>query len=81
MESNESTCLLKMVQRLKSAGRGEANGVREDTEVFMGVGEDHTVSFDFKDISGLTVEGVDLGAQDKLLNGTYLPDNHGFLRA
>lgn len=60
-----------MVQRLKPSVRGEANGVRGDSEVLMGVGEDHAMSFDFKDINALTVEGVNVVTQDNLSNGKH----------
>ncbi|KAL6715035.1 poly(A)-binding protein binding protein [Lecanora helva] len=70
METNDPAYLLKMVQKTRPAGKAEANGVREESDGFVGVGEDHAMSFDVKDISGLTVEGVDIGAQDRLPNGS-----------
>lgn len=73
-ESNESTYLLKMVQQLKSVGRGEPNGVQDDSGSLVGVGEDHAMTFDVKDISDLSVEGADIGAQDKLQNGKRSKD-------
>ena len=69
MESNESSYLLKMVQQLKSAGKNEVNGVQDEFEMLVGVGEDHAMTFDIKDVSGLTVEGVGMVANEKLQNG------------
>ena len=69
LENNESAYILKMVQQLKSIGRHEVNGTQDDSEAFVGVGGDHTMTFDLKDISGLTVEGIDFYAQEKLQNG------------
>jgi len=63
---------MKMVQQIKSAGKGEANGVRNDTEAFVGVGADHAMSFDIKDVCDLTVEGVEVGNPEKLQTGEYL---------
>ena len=69
METNESSYLLKMVQQLKSVGKSEANGVQDEYEILVGVGEDHAMTFDIKDVSGLNVEGVDISSNEKLQNG------------
>ena len=76
MEGNEPAYLLKMVRRVKSTGRSEANGFQNDSEAFLGVGEDYSVSFEIKDVSGVTVEGLDLSNQDKLQNGEYIVPNY-----
>ena len=61
-----------MVQQRKSAARGEANGIQDESEVLVGIGDDHAMTFEIKDISSLTVDGLDLGARDKLQNGKFL---------
>lgn len=63
---------MKMVHQVKSARRGEANGVKDDIPPLVGTGTDHAMSFDIKDVSDLAVEGVEVGTQDKLQNGEYL---------
>ena len=65
--------LMKMVQKIKPR-RGEVNGANEGSEIFVGVGEDHAMSFDVKDVSDLTIQGFDLDAQEKLQNGRCLAD-------
>lgn len=72
LESNESSYLIKMVQMLKPVGRGEFNGVKDDIEPFVGVGADHTMAFEVKDVNDLTIEGIEIGGRDKLQNGWCL---------
>lgn len=69
MENNETTYILKMVQQIKTIEKSEVNGARDDLGALIGVGEDHTMIFDIQDVTDLAVEGVGLGAQDKLQNG------------
>lgn len=69
LDANRPAHMLKMVQQTKSAGKGESNGAHEDAIVYVGAGEDHAMSFDFKDVIDLAVEGVQFGAQDKAQNG------------
>lgn len=70
MDSSESAYLLKMVQQIKTV-RGEVSGVQDGPEVLVGVGEDHAMSFEVKDVGGLSIEGLDFSAQDKLPNGKH----------
>ncbi len=63
---------MKMVQQVIGAGKSEVNGVKADTEALVGVGADHTMSFDLKDVSDLAVEGFEVGTQEKLQNGKCL---------
>lgn len=72
MENNESTYLLKMVQRIKTAEKSEVNGAQDDVGSFVGIGEDHTMLFDFQDVTDLAVEGVGPSAQEKHQNGNNL---------
>lgn len=60
---------MKMVQLLKPVGKGEYNGVKDDTEPYVGVGADHAMAFEIKDVNDLTVEGIEIGVRDKLQNG------------
>ena len=69
--------MLKMVQQMKSVGKVESNGAHEDSFAYVGAGEDHAMSFDFKDVIDLAFEGVPLGTQEKIQNGrlTRVPSN------
>ncbi|KAK3170968.1 hypothetical protein OEA41_003052 [Lepraria neglecta] len=69
MENDKHAHLVKMVQRKKLGEKGEMNGIEDGSYVFAGSGEDHTMSFDFKDVLGLAVDGVQFGTQDKQQNG------------
>lgn len=67
MEGSESSYLLKMVQQTKN--RSEANGVKEGSEDYAGVGDDHSMSFDVKDVIDLAVEGIVFNQPNKLSTG------------
>ena len=69
MENNESTYTLKMVQQIKTIDKSEVNGAQDDMGALLGVGEDHTMSFEVQDVTDLAVEAVGLAAQDKQQNG------------
>ena len=71
MEQSEPAYLLKMVQQTKSAENSEVNGMHENMDDCVGVGEDHAMSFNIKDVIDFAVEGVSLGAHDKYQNGEY----------
>lgn len=64
--------MLKMVQQMKSVGKGESNGAHEDSFAYVGAGEDHTMSFEFKDVIDLAFEGVPFGIPDKPQNGRLM---------
>ncbi|MCJ1229114.1 hypothetical protein MMC12_005779 [Toensbergia leucococca] len=70
VENHESAYLLKMVQHVKSEEKCEANGIQECTGDYIGVGEDHAMSFDIKEVVDLAVEGVAFDARDKPQNGS-----------
>ncbi len=70
LEGPELGYLLKMVQQVN--GRNEANGVKEALEEYIGVGDDHAMSFDLKDVIDLAVEGVTFNPRDKIQNGNNL---------
>ena len=61
-----------MVQQIKTTNKSEVNGAQDDMGALLGVGEDHTMSFDVQDVTDLAVEGVGLAAQDKHQNGNNL---------
>ena len=69
MENNESTYILKMVQQVKRIEKSEVNGAQDDIGALLGVGEDHTMSFDMQDVIDFAVEGVGLATQEKHQNG------------
>ena len=48
----------------------EANGVKDITQEFVGIGEDHSMSFDFKDVVDFAVEGASISSPEKPQNGT-----------
>jgi len=73
MDAQEPAYLLKMVQHVRSGERSEVNGVREILEGYAGVGEDHSMSFETKDVIHLSVEGVVINMQDKRPNGKCFP--------
>ncbi|MCJ1271313.1 hypothetical protein MMC22_011213 [Lobaria immixta] len=68
LEGHESNYLLKMVQQ--STSRGETNGVKDVSEDYIGVGDEHAMTFDFKEVIHLAVEGVGFGSQDDSQNGS-----------
>ena len=72
MENDKHAHLVKMVQRKKLSEKGDMYGIEDGSYVFAGSGEDHTMSFDFKDVLGLAVDGVQFGTQDKQQNGKFL---------
>lgn len=74
MEGSESSYLLKMVQQTKN--RSEANGVREGSEDYAGVGDDHSMSFDVKDVIDLAVEGIVFNHPNKLSTGNLFDIFH-----
>jgi len=66
LESHDLVYAFKMVQKLKS---GEIDGVQASRDQYVGMGEDHSMSFDTKDVVDLAVEGVTLLPQEKRANG------------
>ncbi|RAK82363.1 putative PAB1 binding protein (Pbp1) [Aspergillus fijiensis CBS 313.89] len=58
LEPNESSFLLKMVQRPNKQEQHRANGVSEASSPFMGSAPDHSMSFDVKDIVDISVSDV-----------------------
>lgn len=74
MEGSESAYLLKMVQQTKN--KSEANGVKEVSEEYAGVGDDHSMSFDVKDVMDLAVEGIVFNHPNKLSTGNSLDIVH-----
>ncbi|KAL9033636.1 MAG: hypothetical protein Q9214_007419, partial [Letrouitia sp. 1 TL-2023] len=71
MEINESNYLLKMVQKIKSGVKSEANTGPEPLNEYTGIGEDHAMSFDLKDVVDLAVEGATFAGRDKPQNGLH----------
>lgn len=74
MEGSESSYILKMVQQTKN--RSEANGVKEGSEEYAGIGDDHSMSFDVKDVMDLAVEGIVFNQPNKLSTGNLFDIIH-----
>lgn len=74
MEGSESSYVLKMVQQTKN--RSEANGVKEGSEEYAGIGDDHSMSFDVKDVMDLAVEGIVFNQPNKLSTGNLFDIIH-----
>lgn len=74
MEGSESSYVLKMVQQTKN--RSEANGVKEGSEEYAGIGDDHSMSFDVKDVMDLAVEGIVFNQPNKLPTGNLFDIIH-----
>ena len=58
-----------MTQKVRTTGKGDVNGLQSSTEAFIGVGNDYAKSFQVKDVSGISIDGVNLGIPEKLTNG------------
>lgn len=74
MEGSESSYLLKMVQQTKN--RSEANGVKEGSEEYVGVGDDHSMFFHVRDVMDLAVEGIVFNHPNKLSTGNLFDIVH-----
>ena len=74
MEGSESSYVLKMVQQTKN--RSEVNGVKEGSEEYTGIGDDHSMSFDVKDVMDLAVEGIAFNQPNKLSAGNLFDIIH-----
>ena len=59
-----------MVQQLM--GRGETNGVKDGSEDYIGVGDEHAMTFDIKEVIHLGVQSVGFNALDDSQNGNLL---------
>ena len=75
MEGNEAAYLLKMVRPIKRDDTGEARMDGEATSDYVGVGEDHAMSFDVKETVDLAVENVFFNTAEKPQNGIILTIN------
>ncbi|KAI4156972.1 MAG: hypothetical protein L6R39_000882 [Caloplaca ligustica] len=69
LEGSDRGYLLKMVHKIRSADKAEANGSTETNGEFIGSGEDYAMSFDTKDVVHLAVDGVTFDVRDKAQNG------------
>lgn len=49
--------------------KGDAGRGHDHSEEYIGVGQDHAMSFDTKDVAALAVEGVNFNAREKSQNG------------
>ena len=62
---------MKMVKRV-SAGDGQVNGAHDDSDEYLGTGENHAMGFDMQDVRDLNVPDVSFGAQQvKGQNGMH----------
>ncbi|KAI9811605.1 MAG: hypothetical protein M1827_005354 [Pycnora praestabilis] len=60
LEPGEMTYVLRMVKRIKSAGEEQVNGSVDAGNEFVGVGPDHTMTFEIKDVVEFAVGNVGL---------------------
>ena len=67
VDGYESVYLLKMVRQIHV--KGEVTKGYDHSEEYIGVGNDHAMSFDTKDVTDLVVEGAVFNARDKSQNG------------
>ena len=65
----ETEYLLKMVQLVRRGDKDEKNGVRENTNGYVGVGQDYAMSFKAQDVVDISLEGVTIGPQHRHQNG------------
>ena len=72
MDKSEPEYLLKMVQQIRSGHKGDLNGFRDAIRDYVGVGDDHALSFKIKDIIDFASEGISISNQDRRLNGPSL---------
>ena len=71
IDNQDIAYLMKMVQQTKSMEKNEAvNGVKDNQQDYIGIGDDHSMSFEGKDVVDLAVEGVSLVVPEKQANGT-----------
>lgn len=56
-----------MVQQVIS--RGETNGIKEVTEDYIGVGDEHAMTFDLKEVAHFAVDAVPFNAREDSQNG------------
>ena len=71
MENHEPTYLLKMVQQVRSSNKGENNGSQDSLGEYMGIGEEHSMSFDIKEVASLAVDDVTFDHREKTQNGRW----------
>ncbi|KAL9635968.1 MAG: hypothetical protein Q9164_003131 [Protoblastenia rupestris] len=69
MDKEECKYLLKMVQQTRHGNKTEMNGVRDTMSEYIGVGDDHAMSFNARDVVDLAVEGATIATQEKRSNG------------
>lgn len=70
MDNQDSAYLLKMVKQIPE--KGEVNGIKDSLNDYIGVGDDHAMAFDLKEVIDLAVEGVVFNNRDKPQNGNHL---------
>ncbi|EOD47508.1 putative pab1 binding protein [Neofusicoccum parvum UCRNP2] len=70
LEQQESRYTFKMVKRLPSLG-GQVNGTSESYDEYCGVGRDHRMTFDVKDVVVLNVDNVSMD-KTKTRNGASI---------
>ncbi len=69
MENHEPAYLLKMVQQVRSGNKNDVNGNHEASGEYVGIGEEHSMSFDVKEIADLAVDNVTFDHRHKSQNG------------
>ena len=69
MDKSEPEYLLKMVQQVRLGHKGDLNGIRDPIRDYIGVGDDHAMSFKIKEVVDFAPEGISISNQDKRPNG------------
>lgn len=62
-----------MVQQVRSGSKNEVNGSPETSGEYIGIGEEHSMSFDIKDVADLAVDKVTFDHREKAQNGGCPP--------
>ena len=72
LDPAEMRYVFKMVRRVQTAGDQQVNGVSEAADDYVGVGDNHVMTFDIGDVADLCVGNVVLDkSQVKPQNGIF----------
>ena len=70
LDPTEMRYVFKMVKKVQATGEAQANGVVETSDDYIGVGDNHVMTFDMSDVADFHVNNVVLDkTQSKGQNG------------
>lgn len=73
LSPSNSKIALKMVKKVQSASAGQTNGTAATREAaFIGASPEHTMNFDVKDLTDMTIPEFSIPENSKLANGMRL---------